>query len=244
MTWTNRLRLFAGVLIVIVFVGALTIIFNQRQNRITSFTGEVAADVYTVGADHPGTVTAQFVEPGEPVSPGQTLFTIQSVQLKEELANGLEVSDTDAYKINRGRGTITYFAVTSGVVTELNARIGNSVPVGEGLATITSTGDRFVTASFRLVPRDYARVEPGAPAHVTLPDGTIIDGRVEEITAETGETGTVSKLRVSSDQFDTAAPSLTNPGAPVTVTVDLADSGPLAGVTDMLAGFLTKIGLR
>ena len=149
MTWTNRLRLFAGVLIVIVFVATLTIIFNQRQNRITSFTGEVAADVYTVGADHPGTVTAQFVEPGEQVTPGMTLFTIQSVQLKEELANGLDVGDTDAYKVNRSRGTITYFAVTDGVVTKLNARLGNSVPAGEGLATITSTGNRFVTASFR-----------------------------------------------------------------------------------------------
>jgi len=216
MTWTNRLRLFAGVLGVVVLVAALTIIFNQRQNRITSFTGEVAADVYTVGADHAGTVTAQFVELGEEVAPGQTLFTVQSLQLQEELANGLDVSDTEAYKINRNRGTITYFAVTAGVVSELHARLGNSVPVGQGLATITSTGNRFITASFRLVPRDYARVTPGVPARIILPDGAIIAGRVEEITAETDDTGTISKLRVSSGEFDTAPASLTNPGAPVT----------------------------
>jgi len=244
MTWTNRLRLFAGVLGIVVLVAALTIIFNQRQNRITSFTGEVAADVYTVGADHAGTVTAQFVELGEEVTPGEPLFTVQSLQLLEELANGLEVSDTEAYKINHKRGAITYFAVKAGVVNELHARLGNSVPVGQGLATITSTGNRFVTASFRLVPRDYARVTPGVPARIILPDGAIIVGRVEEITAEPDDTGTISKLRVSSGEFGTAPASLTNPGAPVTVTVDLADSGPLAGVGDMLTGFLTKIGLR
>ncbi|MEN0071315.1 MAG: HlyD family efflux transporter periplasmic adaptor subunit [Propionicimonas sp.] len=244
MTWENRLRLLAGVLGVVVLVGALTIVFNQRQNRITSFTGEVTADVYTVGADHAGTVTGQFVQPGQEVAPGQPLFAVQSLQLKEELANGLEISDTDAYRIDRVRGTITYYAVIAGELTELNARLGNSVPVGGGLATITSTGNRYVSASFRLVPRDYARVKPGLPARVILPDGEILEGTVDAIAAETGETGTISKLRVTTTALATASASLTNPGAPVTVSVDLVDTGPLAGVSDLLTDFLTKIGLR
>lgn len=244
MTWENRLRLFVGVLGVVLLVGALTLVFNQRQNRITSFTGQVTADVYTVGADHAGTVIAQFVEPGEEVRQGQRLFTVQSLQLKADLANGLEVDDTDAYQIDAKRGTITYHAVVAGEISRLKARLGNSVPVGEGLAEITAAGSRSVSASFRLLPRDYARVTPGSAARIVLPNDQIIDGRVEAITAETGETGTISRLRVSSTGLAEASASLTNPGAPVTVSVDLVDSGPLAGVTDLATDFLTKIGLR
>lgn len=244
MTWENRLRLLAGMLGVVVLVGALTLVFNQRQNRITSFTGEVTADVYTVGADHAGTVTGQYVEPGAEVMPGQPLFTVQSLQLKEELANGLEIGDTDAYTIDAKRGTITYHAVVAGEVSELKARLGNSVPVGAGLAEITAAGNRYVAASFRLLPRDYARVTPGTPARVILPNGEILAGTVDTIAAESGETGTIGTLRVSSAELASASTSLTNPGAPVTVSVDLVDSGPLAGVSDMVTDFLTKIGLR
>lgn len=244
MTWENRLRLFVGVLGVVLLVGALTLVFNQRQNRITSFTGQVTADVYTVGADHGGTVIGQFVEPGEEVQPGQPLFTVQSLQLKEELANGLEIGDTDAYKIDAERGTITYYAVVAGEISKLKARLGNSVPVGEGLAEITAAGNRYVSASFRLLPRDYARVAPGAAARIVLPNDEILQGTVETITAESGETGTIGRLRVSSAGLAGASASLTNPGAPVTVSVDLVDSGPLAGVSDLVTDFLTKIGLR
>ena len=244
MTWENRLRLFAGVLGVVLLVGALTLVFNQRQNRITSFTGQVTADVYTVGADHAGTVIGQFVEPGEGVQFGQPLFTVQSLQLKEDLANGLEIDDTDAYKIDARRGTIAYYAVVAGEISTLRARLGNSVAAGTGLAEITAAGNRSVSASFRLLPRDYARVTPGAAARIVLPNDQIVEGTVEAITAETGETGTISKLRVSSPGLAEASASLTNPGAPVTVSVDLVDSGPLAGVADLATDFLTKIGLR
>ncbi|MCA0252698.1 MAG: HlyD family efflux transporter periplasmic adaptor subunit [Actinobacteria bacterium] len=244
MTWENRLRLFVGVLGVVLLVGALTLVFNQRQNRITSFTGQVTADVYTVGADHAGTVIGQYVEPGEEVQPGQRLFTVQSLQLKEDLANGLEIDDTDAYAIDAKRGTITYYAVVAGEISALNARVGNSVPAGAGLAEITAAGNRSVSASFRLLPRDYARVVSGTAARILLPDGEILDGTVETITAETGESGTISKLRISSAELVGASASLTNPGAPVTVSVDLVDSGPLAGVSDLVTDFLIKIGLR
>lgn len=244
MTWANRLRLFAGVLGVVLLVGALTLVFNQRQNRITSFTGQVTADAYTVGADHAGTVIGQYVQTGDDVRPGQPLFTVQSLQLKEDLANGLEIDDTDAYQVDAKRGTITYYAVVSGEVSTLKARLGNSVPAGVGLAEITAADSRYVSASFRLLPRDYARVTPGTAARILLPNDEILYGTVEAITAETGETGTIGRLRVSSADLAGASASLTNPGAPVTVSVDLVDSGPLAGVTDLVTDFLTKIGLR
>ena len=81
MTWINRLRLFAGLLGVILVVAVLTLIFNQRQTQAASLTATVATDTYDVGAAYGGTVTKQYVKEGDVVEKGQQLFTIQSVAL-------------------------------------------------------------------------------------------------------------------------------------------------------------------
>jgi multidrug resistance efflux pump len=241
MTWENRFRLLLGVLGVVVLVSALTIVFNQRQNQISSYSGAVAADEYTVGADYAGTVVRQDVQQGEAVKRGQQLFVIQSLQLQEKLANGLEVLDTDAYKVNAKHGTITYYAVTDGQVKDLNARLGNSV-AGGSLATIAGD-NRYILAKFRLVPRDYARVHPGSSARIRLADDQTVTGTVSEVRATTGETGTASTIRITSSDLAKVTAALAAPGAPVYVTVALEDSGPLAGLRDALTDALAKIGL-
>ena len=57
MTWTNRIRLLAGLLGVIALVAVLTVIFNQRQTQAQSQTGTISTDAYDVGAGYGGTVT-------------------------------------------------------------------------------------------------------------------------------------------------------------------------------------------
>lgn len=246
MTWVNRLRLFAGFLGVLVVVGGLTLVFNQRQNQITSYSGQVSAEVYTVGADHPGTIIDQKVEVGDQVEAGQPLFTVQSLELKEAVANGLKVADTKSYKVDAKRGTLTYYAVIAGAVTELNARLGNSVPAGGALATITDGGERYIEARYRLVPRDYARVREGAEARILLPNDQTITGSVTSVSVATdpGGGGTTSTLRLSSPELARVADALSQPGTPVTAIVLLQDTGPLAGVSDMVNDFLVKIGMR
>jgi multidrug resistance efflux pump len=241
MTWENRFRLILGVVGVFLLVAVLTVVFNQRQNQIASYTGAVAADEYTVGADYAGTVVKQSVQAGEPVTRGQRLFVVQSLQLKESLENGLEVLDTDAYKVDAKRGTITYHAVTDGQVKELNARLGNSVS-GGSLATIAGD-NRYVLAKFRLVPRDYARVHSGSQATIRLANDQVITGTVSEVSATTGENGTASTIRIASDALARVTPALAAPGAPVYVTVTLDASGPLAGISDAVTDTLAKIGL-
>ncbi len=242
MTWVNRLRLTLGILGVVALVAALTLVFNQRQNQIASYTGAVEADKYTVGADYAGTVVEQDVEQGDPVRKGERLFVVQSLALKESLSNGLEVPDTDAYRVNAKHGTITYFAVKDGQVRELNARLGNSI-AGGSLATIAAD-NRFVLANFKLVPRDYARVHPGSAARIRLADDTVVTGTVSDISATTGESGTVTTVRVKSDDLTRVTAALAAPGAPVSVTVALQDSGPLAGVSDAATDLLAKMGLK
>lgn len=244
MTWANRFRLTFGVLVVVVLVAGLTLIFNQRQNQTTSYTAEVTADTYFIGADHAGTVIEQSVALGDVVTKGQELFAIQSLQLKQDIANGLEVGDTEAYRIDRDSGVITYVAVIDGMITELNARQGNSVPVAEPLATLSDLSDRVVEARFRLVPREYARITIGSPARIRLANDEVVAGEVSAISATTGETGTVSTMTISSTGLSEVSDALVNPGAPVTVAVEMEDTGPLAGVAEGLTDFLAKIGLR
>lgn len=244
MTWENRIRLLGGITAVIVAVFALTLLFNHRQNQITSYSAVVTADTYSIGADHAGTVTSQLVREGDTVVKGQQLFTIQSLQLKQDLANGLEVGDTEAYKVDAERGTITYYAVISGRIDQLQAHQGNSVAAGGGLGTLTG-GERYVTADFRLVPRDYARVRTGATARIVLPNDQVVAGTISQIAVASGADGTVSKLRIAAPSLlGLSQASLAEPGAPVIVTVQLADVSWFAPITDAMNDLLQQVGLR
>jgi len=244
MTWNNRLRLLGGILGVIVITLALTLVFNHRQNQVSSYTAQVSADTYTIGADHAGTVIRQFVKDGDTVRTGDELFQVQSLQLKQDIANGLKVADTQAYKVNSKTGVITYYAVTGGTIEELNAQQGNSVPAGGTLAKLYGS-ERYLEASFHLAPRDYARVVPGADARVVLPNDQVIAASVEKVSVANGVDGTVASLRLDSPQLRTLAQAtLREPGTPVVVNVQLVDSGVLAPVTDSVNDLLQQVGLR
>lgn len=244
MTWENRFRLLGGVLAVVALVVGLAMVFNHRQNQVTSFVGTVAADSYTVGADYSGTVIKQLVKQGDTVVKGQQLFAVQSLQLKEAFANGLEIADTEVYKVNPDRGVITYYAAASGRIDELHAQQGNSIAAGNPLATLTG-GERYLEASFHVVPRDYARLQAGSPARITLPNDKVITGSVEKITVSSDSAGTVSTLRLKSAQLAALDPQpLSEPGTPVIVVVELTDTGPLAPLTDAMNDLLQQVGLR
>ncbi|HQY99875.1 MAG TPA: HlyD family efflux transporter periplasmic adaptor subunit [Propionicimonas sp.] len=244
MTWNNRFRLLGGVLAVIALVLGLAMVFNHRQNQITSYEAKVAADSYTVGADYSGTVIKQLVKEGDAVTKGQPLFAVQSLQLKEAFANGLEIADTEVYKVDTDRGVLTYYAAADGRIDDLFAQQGNSVAVGNPLATLTG-GERYLEASFHVVPRDYARLQAGNPARITLPNDQVITGTVEKVAVSSDSAGTVSTLRLKSSQLAALDPQpLSEPGTPVIVAVQLNDTGPLAPITDAMNDLLQQVGLR
>lgn len=244
MTWTNRLRLFGGILGVIAIVAVLTVIFNQRQTQAASYDGTIAADTYVVGAAYGGTVSEQFVKDGDSVAVGDDLFTIQSVQLQQDLANGLEVTSSDAYSVDKKDGTLTYKATVAGLVTDLQAQLGNALSGGTPFARITVADSQFVEANYLLSPGDYARVQAGATAKILLPNNQTITGTVSTIMVATDAGQARTKVRIDSDQLrDPTLGALTKAGTPVTATIELRDDGPLAGVNDMTSDFLRQIGL-
>lgn len=246
MTWINRLRLFGGLLGITVLVAVLTLVFNQRQTAATSLSAQIEADQYKVGATYSGTVTKAFVKEGDAVKKGQKLFTVQSVDLQQDLSNGLSVDDTEAYNVDTKKATLTYKAVAAGVVTDLEAKTGASLPNGSDLATLTSTGSQYVTAQYLLTPNDYGRIEKGADVTLLLPDNKTVEGNVVSVKVQTDAGKAATEVRVNSDALmhDASIAALAQPGTPVTATLKLRDDGPLAGVSDLVFDFTRQIGLR
>jgi multidrug resistance efflux pump len=245
MTWTNRLRLTAGLLAVIALVAALTIVFNQRQHRAQSLTASISTNSYDVGAGYGGTVTKQYVEENDVVAVGDKLFTMQSPALSKDVANKVKVKGTEAYDVSTKKGTITYKATVAGQVDQLGARLGTTLTGGQPFARITVTGSQFVQAQFLLTPRDYERVQVGAPVSILLPDNEKVAGSVSNIKVSTQQGNAAADIRV--DSPDLANPdlsTLTRSGTPVVATVELRDDGPLAGTDDAVFAFLRQIGLQ
>lgn len=245
MTWTNRLRLFGGILGVLVIVAALTLVFNQRQTKVTSLDATVATDTYDVGAAYGGTVTKQFVNEGDVVAKGDKLFTLQSVPLQQDLSNGLELTDNEAYDVDAKAGTLTYKATVAGQVTSLKAKLGNALGTGAPFASISVVGSEFVDAKYLLSPRDYDRVVEGSTVDILLPNNQIVTGTVTTIEVATENAKALTEVRVDSKELsDASLDNLTKNGTPVIATLQLRDDGPLAGVNDQVFDFLRQIGLK
>lgn len=243
MTWSNRLRLIGGVLGVVLLVAVLTLIFNQRQSKVASLTATIATDTYDVGAAYGGTVIKQYVREGDSVTKGQKLFTIQSVPLQQDVSNGLQISDSDAYDVNPKAGTLTYKATVAGQLSELEAKLGNSLSQGEPFAKISVTGSQYVQAKYLLSPRDYERVEQDAQVSLLLPNNQSVDGKVTTVKVATENAQALTEVRVDSDALKADLGELAKPGTPVVATLQLRDDGPLAGVSDLAFNFLRQIGL-
>lgn len=242
MTWINRLRLFGGILGVLLLLAVLTLIFNQRQNRASSLDATVASDTYDVGAAYGGTVIKQYVNDGDVVKAGDKLFTIQSVPLQQDLANGLKLSNTDAYDVDSKAGTLTYKATVAGQIIDLEAKLGNALGTGSPFAEISVVGSEYVDAKYLLSPGDYDRVEEGAEVDILLPDNNTVSGTVATIKVSTEDAKALTEVRVDSKALSDS--KLAKTGTPVNATLHLRDDGPFAGVNDQVSDFLRKIGLK
>lgn len=245
MTLSNRLRLWGGVLLVLVLAFALTLLFNQRQHRASSVSATVDAPQAVISSEYGGVVTDSFVSLGDPVREGDRLFTVSSLSLQQDVANGVRPQSTVAYDLDIPRGTVTYKAVSTGYVGDWQARDGSYLPNGSEMATIVADGQRRVVGTYILSPGDYGRLERGTKATVFLPNNERVEGRATGVRVVTEEGRAIAEVQIESEDLaNPAYADLTRPGTPVSAVVDLRDDGILAGPTDSFLTFLTKIGLR
>ncbi len=244
MTWTQRLRLLGGILAVLSLTAVLVLVFNQRQARALSTTGQVVAARASVGAAYGGVVTRVGAKDGDDVTKGQPLFTVDSPELRRDLSQGLEIASTEAFEVDTTTSTVTYKALSDGRLSDVVAQAGGFVQNGANLAMITSEGSQYAVAEFTLSPRDYERIDRGARVTLRLPDDSSVEGTVQAVSVQTENGQAKTRVTVDSDALtDPKLAELTHPGTPVAATLWLRDDGPLAGPTDGLRAFLIKIGL-
>jgi multidrug resistance efflux pump len=243
MNWLNRFKLFSGILGVILVVGSLTVVFNQRQSEATSSSASIAAERYPVGIDYGGTVLTRSVESGDRVAAGDELFTLQSPSLQADLAEGLITPSTTIYSVDDD-GIITLTASVAGTVADITTEPGSFVQAGQVLATIDKSGSLFVSADFTLSSRDYARIEDGATVDIVLPNQSTIAGSVNSIEVQTVDGQAETTVKVQSDGLtDGAYNNLVSRGTPVTAILHLREDGILSGLNDGVFDFMQRIGL-
>lgn len=244
MTWRNRLRLWGGLVMVVAVVSALTLVVNQRSRQAFSSNAQVAADRSTVGSEYGGVVVQQHAEKGDEVERGQELFTISSLDLQRDLANGLQPVSTRSYRVDAASGRVTFLAPMAGTLTDLKAEQDTFLAAGD-MATVTAGGTQFVTAQFRLTPDQYGRIRIGGAARIELPTRSRLSATVSNVSVQTSEGVAVTTVDLSVPRLESESlTSLNQPGSPVSVTLTLADSGVLAGPTDSLLDFLHRVGVR
>ncbi len=245
MTWTNRLRLFGGMILVLGIVAALVLVFNQRQSQVLSESAHIATDQASVGAAYGGVVTKQYAHEGDTVKRGQDLFTVVSPVVRQDSRQGVHVASTQAFDVNTSASTVTYKALATGQLTDVTAPEGGYIQGGGDLATIESVGAQYAVADFVLSPQDYARIQHGARVELLLPNDKTVVGKVKDVSVKTKDGNALTQVLVDSSALhDPTLARLTHPGTPVTATLSLRDDGFLAGPSDAFMGFLRKIGLK
>lgn len=238
MTWINRLRMAAGIVLVVALVAVLTVVFSQRKGETTSRVGTIVAEQYGVGTDYPGTVVEQMVVKGDAVQVGDEIATIQSNALLQALDNDQKIPSTDVYTVGK-QGMLTIKSTVDGVVSDVAVQQGGYASAGNAIATIDATSTLFVEAEFQLDPTDYARVEQGAPVRIGLPDSSEVMGEVRLVSVETDAAGRAeTTVEVSSDELlAVGSDGIVAPGTPVQATLKLRNDDPLARVVEeALAG--------
>jgi multidrug resistance efflux pump len=169
-----------GIILVLLITSGLVMWFDERRSVATSTEAELTAESYTVGIDHSGTVTTRFVEPGDYVEAGQTLFQIKSTSLREQIVTlGLEESDL-LYPLTDD-GEILLQATRPGIVSNIEYNQGSFVPANEQIATIIDTSSLQVLATFSLARRDFNILGTDTQLDVRLPNGAWSSGTVRNI---------------------------------------------------------------
>ncbi|GAA1729347.1 hypothetical protein GCM10009809_26150 [Isoptericola hypogeus] len=243
MTWTVRLRLVAGLLVVLLVCASGVLLLNRRMGQATSSSATIRSESLAVGTDYAGTVTKAFVSEGDVVSEGDPLVRLRSLTLQHDLAVGLVSKDASAYEVTND-GTMTVVAPADGVVTELAAGQGAVAQAGEVLASVERAGSLFVDARMLLDPADFARVREGGSVSIVLPNSEEIDGTVESIAVQNTRNQAEATVTVRGEGLvDGAEHGLVVAGTPVTAVVELHDDGALAGVDASFDAFLRRVGL-
>lgn len=241
MTWSNRIRLVAGAIVVLLVVSSATYVFTRRQAQAVSTSAQIVAQSYGVGADYAGLVVDRFVDPGDHVEQNDPLFVIESLQVARDVETGALAGNRDDVSAS---GKLTVRAAVPGTLRTIDVSEGGYASAGVVLATIERDASLSAQAVFILAPRDFGRIENQADVDLLLPDRRLLHGNVTNISVETIDGEAHVTATVASDGLVEGADNgLIQAGTPLEARLHLREDGPLAGMGDAMADFIRKIGL-
>ena len=181
-------------------------------------TGTVTyADNYTIVPTVSGTVTECTFQEGDSVTAGQTLYTIDSDALEDQIVQAQLSVDSAQASLSQAQAAcadLTVVSHASGSVTAVNVHVGDMISAGTPVAQVVDSLNLKLTVPFSL--EDAAALTPGAAAVISFP------GMADTLT------GTVVRV------YDTPV-ALSGSRTGVNVEFSFRNPGPLASGASAMA---------
>ena len=181
-------------------------------------TGTVTyADNYTIVPTVSGTVTECTFQEGDSVTAGQTLYTIDSDALEDQIVQAQLSVDSAQASLSQAQAAcadLTVVSHASGSVTAVNVHVGDMISAGTPVAQVVDSLNLKLTVPFSL--EDAAALTPGSAAVISFP------GMADTLT------GTVVRV------YDTPV-ALSGSRTGVNVEFSFRNPGPLASGASAMA---------
>lgn len=134
-------------------------------------TGTVTyADNYTIVPTVSGTVTECTFQEGDTVTAGQTLYTIDSDALEDQIVQAQLSVDSAQAALSQAQAAcadLTVISHASGAVTAVNVHVGDMISAGTPVAQVVDSLNLKLTVPFSL--EDAKALTPGAAAVISFP---------------------------------------------------------------------------
>ena len=134
-------------------------------------TGTVTyADNYAIVPTVSGTVTECTFQEGDSVTAGQTLYTIDSDALEDQIVQAQLSVDSAQASLSQAQAAcadLTVVSHASGSVTAVNVHVGDMISAGTPVAQVVDSLNLKLTVPFSL--EDAAALTPGSAAVISFP---------------------------------------------------------------------------
>ena len=197
----SRIKLFIGILFVTALCFSLAIYTDNQAAKIGSNSAELQMESYAVGSEYSGIITKQYVNTGDHVTQGSTLFELSNDVLKQQLKNGDVKAEDLSYKIST-TNTLLLVASHDGTVGKINFLQGSFVTAGDIIATISDTKQAVINAEYYLSNPQYAQLNPRTPVSVILAGNARSTGTITSINQSSHEGKTLTTIKIAIDKLD------------------------------------------
>ncbi len=199
MKFATRLKLILGIITISIICAGLFVYLDYSMSRASSVEAQLQSDSYTVGIDYSGVLTKEYVDEGSFVKTNDPLFELRSQTLSDAIRNNDVAKASLLYSLT-DNGRVLISAAAPGQVQTISFREGAFVPANSQIAEINSEDKLYISATYRLSPPDYARLNKNSKVKIVFPDNTVVDGAVYDISLDTIDKQILTTIRARFDR--------------------------------------------